>query len=103
MSTNEVIPFNSGEEPSAAAYVKITTTRNGPTFAASVPGKEAGRMLETSNLAFGICGTVIGPVIMAKALSVAGLGMPWEMTAALLALAATLPLVCYLVATRRRM
>jgi hypothetical protein len=102
MSSNEVIPFNSSDEPSAAAYVKITTTRSGPTFTAAVPNGEAGRMLETSHLAFGICGTVIGPPVMAKALEVAGLGLPWQMTAALLSLAAILPLVCYMVATRRR-
>ncbi|MET8691012.1 hypothetical protein ABZV65_00490 [Streptomyces bauhiniae] len=102
MSSNEVIPFNSSDEPSAAAYVKITTTRSGPTFTAAVPSGEAGRMLETSHLAFGICGTVIGPPVMARALEVAGLGLPWQMTAALLSLAAVLPLVCFMVATRRR-
>jgi hypothetical protein len=102
MSSNEVIPIKSSDEYSAAAYVKITTTRSGPTFTAAVPDGEAGRMLETSHLAFGICGPVIGPPVMAKALEVAGLGLPWQMAAALLSLAAILPLVCYTVATRRR-
>lgn len=102
MSTHEVFPSSSSEEPSAAAYVKITTTRNGPAFAASVPAKEAGRLLETSHLVFSISGTVIAPPAMAKAVEVASLGMPWQMTAALLALAAALPLTCYLAALRRR-
>ncbi|MFF9129261.1 MULTISPECIES: hypothetical protein [unclassified Streptomyces] len=101
MSTNDVIPFSS-EQPSGSAYVKITTTRTGPTFAASVPGQEASRMLETSQLAFGICGTVIGPPVMAKGLALSGTGMPWQVAAALLSLAAILPLACYTVATRRR-
>ncbi|MET8811870.1 hypothetical protein ABZW47_07695 [Streptomyces sp. NPDC004549] len=102
MSTNDMIPCHGSEEASPAAYVKITTTRIGPDFTASVPAREAGRMLETSHLAFGICGAVIGPPIMAKAIHAANPDMPWQMTAALLALAALLPVACYAVATRRR-
>ncbi|MFD9999825.1 hypothetical protein [[Kitasatospora] papulosa] len=102
MSTHDVIPFPADERPSSAAYVKITTTRSGPSFEASVPGEAAGRMLKTSHLAFGICGTVIAPPVMAKALDVVGLGMPWQMTALLLALASMLPLACYTMATRAR-
>ena len=83
------------EEPTAAAYVKITTTSDGPIFLASVPEKEAGRMLETVEMISGIGGTVIGPFMMAKTLELGDAGMPWQIRTVLLALAALLPMVCY--------
>ena len=90
-----------GEEPTGAAFVKITTTPNGPTVTASVPEKEAGRMLETTELVCGIGGTVIGPFVMAKTLELADAGMPWQVRTALLVLAALLPMVCYWLSVRR--
>jgi len=90
-----------GEEPTGAAFVKITTTPNGPMVTASVPEKEASQMLETTEFVCGIAGTVISPYLMARALELADAGMPWQVRTALLALAAVLPAVCYWLSSRR--
>lgn len=90
------------EEPTGAAYIKITTVPNGPSVMASVPKKEATRMLETGEFAVGIGGTVIGPYAMARTLELVGPGMPWRAQVALLVLAALLPLACYWLTVRRR-
>jgi hypothetical protein len=91
-----------GEEPTGAAYVKITTVPNGPSLTASVPEKETDRMLKTAELVVGIGGSVIGPLAMAKTLELIGPGMPWHAQVALLILAALLPMACYWLTVRRR-
>ncbi|MFF4804471.1 hypothetical protein ACFY1U_39875 [Streptomyces sp. NPDC001351] len=89
-------------EPTSAAFVKITTTPDGPTATASVPGKQAGRMLATIEFTSSIGGTVIGPYTMAKALESIGAGMPWQVQTVLLALAAALPAMCFWMLRHRR-
>src|SRR4051812_5226597 len=70
------------DKPTSAAYVKITTTPEGkPHIEVGVPEKEAGRLLETTNLASSIGGTVISPLVMAKTLEMAGTDMPWQIRA----------------------
>jgi hypothetical protein len=91
-----------GEEPTGAAYVKITTVPSGPSMTASVPEKETGRMLKSAELVVGTSGTVIGPLVMAKTLELIGPGMPWHAQVALLTLAALLPMACYWMTVRRR-
>ncbi|MFD7536057.1 MULTISPECIES: hypothetical protein [unclassified Streptomyces] len=89
------------EEPTTAAFVKITTPA-GPTGEIHVPGKEASRLMETTEFIFGIGGTVTGPYLMAKALELGDAGTPWGVHTALLVLGALLPAACYWLSTRRR-
>ncbi|MFF0733826.1 hypothetical protein ACFYVK_19645 [Streptomyces chartreusis] len=93
---------SSGSEPTSAAFVKITTTPDGPTATASVPGKQAGRMLGTVEFVSSVGGTVISPYMMAKAVESLSAGAPWQVQTALLALAAMLPAVCYWMLRHRR-
>ncbi|GAB2616283.1 hypothetical protein GCM10027168_55960 [Streptomyces capparidis] len=90
------------EEPTGAAYVKITTMRDGPSLMVSVPERETSQLLKVTELICGIGGIVIGPFAMAKALEMADPGMPWQAQVSLFTLAALLPMACYWLTVRRR-
>ncbi|MFJ9470112.1 hypothetical protein [Streptomyces caniferus] len=101
-STSNAVTYADTEQPTAAAYVKITTSASGPAFMASVPGKETGTMLKTVVVGFGVTGAVLSPIAMAKALDVVGVGMPWQARAGCLVVAALLPVFCFWLARRRK-
>ncbi|WP_328938946.1 hypothetical protein OG288_33565 [Streptomyces tauricus] len=80
-------------EPTGSAYVSITTTPDGPALTASVPERESGHALRTLNAFSGVAGSVIGPYLMAKALSLLATTSPWQFEVACLMVAAVLPWV----------
>ncbi|WP_018509615.1 MULTISPECIES: hypothetical protein [unclassified Streptomyces] len=89
-------------ENSDAAFVKVTTTPNGPSITASVPGKEAGRMLSTAELTIGAVGTAAGPYAMLRALEASAVELPWQALTAVIAIAALAPIGCLWLTIRLR-
>lgn len=95
-------PGGGSEEPTAAAFLKITTKPDWPDLTVSVPGTEANRMLEAVELVCGIGGIALAPFLMAKALEIVSPDLPWEAGVACMIIAAILPLAVYWLAKRHK-
>ncbi|WP_411080627.1 hypothetical protein [Streptomyces sp. cmx-18-6] len=85
-------PLGESGDLTEAAFITITTTSNGPSITASVPGTEADRMMTMGEFVVGVGGTAVGPYVMAKALEVAAVEVPWPALTIVLVLAALLPM-----------
>ncbi|MYS48176.1 hypothetical protein GTY23_44800 [Streptomyces sp. SID5998] len=88
-------------QPTSAAHVTFTTTPDGPSIALGVPAEQSGLLVTSIAVVTGVGGSVLGPYLMARALHMMEANMPWQPQAALITLAALLPLVYFLLGRRR--
>jgi hypothetical protein len=91
---------SSDEQPTSAAHVTFTTTPEGPSIAVGVPAEQSHLLVRGLGVATGIGGSALGPYLMARALDLMHAGMPWQLEAGLVFLAALLPLVYFLLGRR---
>jgi hypothetical protein len=91
----------SDDQPTLAAHVTFTTVPDGPTLAVGVPAEHSETLMRVVAAGIGIAGSAFAPYLMARALHQVSSGMPWQLQASLILLAALLPLA-YLILGRRR-
>ncbi|MFF5025041.1 hypothetical protein ACFY2J_12515 [Streptomyces collinus] len=85
----------------SAAHVTFRTTPDGPSIAVGVPAEQSGLLVTSIVMATGVAGSVLGPYLMARALHMVEANMPWQLQAALIALASLLPMAYFLLGRRR--
>jgi hypothetical protein len=88
-------------EPSASAHVTFSTFPDGPALAVGVPAEHSQTLMRVIAAGTGVAGSTLGPYLMARGLHQMSPGMPWQLQASLILLAALLPLAYFLLARHR--
>ncbi|MFJ9703251.1 hypothetical protein [Streptomyces fradiae] len=91
----------SNDQPSTSAHVTFTTIPDGPALAVGVPAEHSQTLMRVIAAGAGVAGSTFAPYLMARGLRQVSPGMPWQLQAGLILLAALLPLAYFLLSRHR--
>ncbi|KUN75102.1 hypothetical protein AQJ66_36455 [Streptomyces bungoensis] len=94
----QTTPVVQDEAPTSNAELSIEATKTNFKAEMSVPGPNAGQMINAATRILGLAGSVVGPAVVLK--FSANLVMPWYGVWALVVVVAVLPLVHVVVGNR---